>query len=405
MSQRASSASGSSTRNVAPPPGVAPHRARAVVRVGDRGDDRQAEPDAAARARARRVDAVEALEDPRASSSRRARARSSLTSARRGRSTRCRPTVHAAFRAACARARCAKQVVDHLAQPVAVAEHRRGLDVRRRSAARGRRPAPRRPPRTTSSPSSTGSCSSGRPSSSRASSSRSSTSTLIRSVSRVMPRHRAREVLGALGGAAAEQLGVRAHGGERRAQLVRRVGDEAPQLLLRGLARLERRLDLREHRVQREPEPADLGASLGALDAVREVAGGDRRRRALDRASGRRPSARPRARAAAIAAEHGDRHHELDQQQPVQRRVDVVRATCRRSARAVGARARRGADAVAPAAVRRRHREVDDVLGRRRLPASTTGRRSSPAASAATPPPTPNCRAWSVHAVPSCVRT
>ena len=41
--------------------------------------------------------------------------------------------------------------------------------------------------------------------------------------------HRPLEILGARGGAAAEQLGVGAHGGERRAQLVRRVGDEAAQ--------------------------------------------------------------------------------------------------------------------------------------------------------------------------------
>ena len=70
---------------------------------------------------------------------------------------------------------------------------------------------------------------------------------------------------------------VGANGGERRAQLVRRVGDETPQLALRRLARAERRLDLREHRVQGEPEPADLGALVLPGDAVRQVAGRDRR--------------------------------------------------------------------------------------------------------------------------------
>ena len=51
----------------------------------------------------------------------------------------------------------------------------------------------------------------------------------MRSLSRVMPRHRAREVVGPLVGAAREELGVGADGGERRAQLVRGVGDEAAQ--------------------------------------------------------------------------------------------------------------------------------------------------------------------------------
>ena len=58
-----------------------------------------------------------------------------------------------------------------------------------------------------------------------------------------------------------------AHRGERRAQLVRRIRDEPPQLALRRFARAERRLDLAEHRIQRQAEPADLGALLRALHA------------------------------------------------------------------------------------------------------------------------------------------
>ena len=66
------------------------------------------------------------------------------------------------------------------------------------------------------------------------------------------PRHRALEILGTCGGAAAEQLGVGAHGRQRRPQLVRRVGDEAAQPPVR-------RLDVVEHRVQRATDTTDLG--------------------------------------------------------------------------------------------------------------------------------------------------
>ena len=89
------------------------------------------------------------------------------------------------------------------------------------------------------------------------------------------PLHRALEVVGPAGGAAGEELGVGADGGERRAELVRGVGDEPAELALGGLERADRLLDVGEHAVQREAEPADLGAVV-LLDALREVAGGDR---------------------------------------------------------------------------------------------------------------------------------
>ena len=106
-----------------------------------------------------------------------------------------------------------------------------------------------------------------------------------------MPRHRARQVVGSLVRAALEQLGVGADGGERRAQLVRGVGDEAPQAPVGGL-------DPVEHRVQGEPEAADLGARLGPLDPVREVTGRDLVGRPADRApadAGRGARSRGRA--------------------------------------------------------------------------------------------------------------
>ena len=101
------------------------------------------------------------------------------------------------------------------------------------------------------------------------------------------PGHRAGEIVGAVARSAAEELGVGRHGGERRAQLVGRVGDEAPQPRLRRGTLREGALDVSEHRVQRRAEPTDLGALVRPLDAAAEVAGGDRARSLLD--AGERP--------------------------------------------------------------------------------------------------------------------
>ena len=57
--------------------------------------------------------------------------------------------------------------------------------------------------------------------------------------------HRLRELLGVVEAAAAVELGVPADRGHRRAQLVRRVGDELAQARLRRGALVERVLDLR----------------------------------------------------------------------------------------------------------------------------------------------------------------
>ena len=86
----------------------------------------------------------------------------------------------------------------------------------------------------------------------------------------------------ALGGATPEQLRVAAHRGERRAQLVGGVGHEPPQPVLGRLSLCERLLDLAEHRVQRDPEAADLRARVGLLHPPGQVAGRDLGRRALD---------------------------------------------------------------------------------------------------------------------------
>ena len=138
------------------------------------------------------------------------------------------------------------------------------------------------------------------------------------------PGHRALEVVRPLARAAVEQLRVGAHGGKRRAQLVRRIGDEAAQPVLRRGALVERLLDLAEHRVERPAEPADLGARVVVLDALGEVAAGDRggrRARSARAAAGRPGRARGRAGGPRRAPR---RRRQLDEQQLVQRVVDVV---------------------------------------------------------------------------------
>ena len=136
--------------------------------------------------------------------------------------------------------------------------------------------------------------------------------------------HRALEVVGALGGAPVVELGVRADSGPRRAELVRGVGDEASELPLRRRLRAERLFDPAEHRVQGEPETADLGALLCPLDPSREVAGGDRRGRLPDRVEGLETETDEPQAERDDRPEHDQRHDELDEEKPLERRVDVA---------------------------------------------------------------------------------
>ena len=76
------------------------------------------------------------------------------------------------------------------------------------------------------------------------------------------------------------ELGVAANRGDRRPQLVRRVGEEATEALLRRATLAERLLDPLQHRVQRSAELAGLGAGRRCRDPHREVAGGHLGRRA-----------------------------------------------------------------------------------------------------------------------------
>ena len=77
------------------------------------------------------------------------------------------------------------------------------------------------------------------------------------------PPHRPLDLVGLARRAHPEQLGVAADRGQRRPQLVRRVGDELAQAVLARLPLGERALEAVEHRVEREPDAADLGARVG----------------------------------------------------------------------------------------------------------------------------------------------
>ena len=57
---------------------------------------------------------------------------------------------------------------------------------------------------------------------------------------------------------------------------MRGVGDETAETFLGAAPLLERRFDVREHRVESDPEPADLGPLLGRFDPAGEIAGRDR---------------------------------------------------------------------------------------------------------------------------------
>ncbi len=176
------------------------------------------------------------------------------------------------------------------------------------------------------------------------------------------PRHRPLEVVGAGRGTAREELGVGANGSQRRTQLMRCVGDEAPQLLLRCLACLERRLDLRQHGVQREPEPSNLCALVLSCDPVREIAGGDRCRRRTDLCQ--RPQSDPDHPEAEQRdpAQHCESHDQLDEDQLVERVVDTVKGGRDDEDEVAAPGICRRTNPVPAGALRRRHGEVADAV-------------------------------------------
>ena len=122
------------------------------------------------------------------------------------------------------------------------------------------------------------------------------------------------------------ELGVGAQRGQRVAQLVAGVGEEAPGQFLAGLALADRRLDPGEHAVQRRAEAADLGPRILRADPLGEVAGGDLVGLAghpLDRAQA---AAQHQADAPGHQQPDGDRGDGQDQFQVVDGAVHVAEA-------------------------------------------------------------------------------
>ncbi len=78
-----------------------------------------------------------------------------------------------------------------------------------------------------------------------------------------------------------------------------------------------------EHRVERDPEPADLGALILVRDAVRQVAARDRRRGRADLGQRAQPDPDHPEPEQRDPGEHGERGEQLDEHQAVQRAVDA----------------------------------------------------------------------------------
>jgi hypothetical protein len=89
------------------------------------------------------------------------------------------------------------------------------------------------------------------------------------------PAHRLIDLRAFGQGALLVELGVGAKRGQRGAQLMAGLGEEALHQLLAGLAFGDGRRDAAEHPVQRRAEPAHLASGVGGPDPVGEVAGGD----------------------------------------------------------------------------------------------------------------------------------
>ena len=187
--------------------------------------------------------------------------------------------------------RVGHQVADDLPQPGLVAgDHQRSGGLAEVDLDRpvwGDGVGGRRRRRRSGRPACTGASCSGRSRSSRASSSRSSTSRPIRAASSSIRR----STSAGSGAAPCRYSSAKPRmRGQRGAQLVRGVGDELAHPLLgphgpclgRGPGE-ERGLDLAQHRVQRDGEPAELG--LGSCSGTRRVRSprGDRGRGPLDR--------------------------------------------------------------------------------------------------------------------------
>ena len=82
--------------------------------------------------------------------------------------------------------------------------------------------------------------------------------------------------------------------------------------------------DLAEHRVEREAEPADLGALVGGFDPARQVAGRDRAGGLAHLLERTQPELHDPPREQREREQHAGGDEHLDQQEMVQRVVDVA---------------------------------------------------------------------------------
>jgi hypothetical protein len=137
------------------------------------------------------------------------------------------------------------------------------------------------------------------------------------------PAHRLID-LRALGqGALRIELGVGAKRGQRGAQLMAGLGEEAAHQVLTGLAFGDGRRDAAEHPVQRRAEPAHLASGVGGPDPVGEVTGGDAIGSGRHHLDGPQASAHDQADADEDERGGGPRPDDDDEPELADGRVDV----------------------------------------------------------------------------------
>jgi hypothetical protein len=105
---------------------------------------------------------------------------------------------------------------------------------------------------------------------------------------------------------------------------VRGVADELAQPVLARLSLGERLLQPVQHAVERDPHAADLGAPVGHLDAVGEVAAGDPARGVADAVERQQAVAHDHPGDRGEHEQDADDHEALDEHEPVERLVGVV---------------------------------------------------------------------------------
>ncbi|GAA3152607.1 hypothetical protein GCM10020001_090150 [Nonomuraea salmonea] len=112
------------------------------------------------------------------------------------------------------------------------------------------------------------------------------------------------------------QLGVPPDGGERGAQLVRGVGEEAAQALLGAFALVQGLAQAAEHDVQRPAQPARLGARVAVGDPPVQLARRDGGGRAFHAGERAQAEADHGQRHRAQQRQHEDAGRRLDEQEP-----------------------------------------------------------------------------------------